>query len=90
MGVSGDLLGYVAAFLTTASFVPQALKTLQSQDTQSISLVMYLMFTSGVFFWFSYGVYKEDIPMMGANAIGFCLAAIILFCKIKNDCLRKR
>ena len=83
--MAGDWLGYIAAVLTTLSFVPQAVKTLKTQDTQSISLIMYLMFTTGVFFWFCYGLYKQDAAMIGANAIGFVLAALILLCKIRNE-----
>ena len=36
-----EFIGYAAASLTTISFFPQALKTLRSGDTRSISLGMY-------------------------------------------------
>ena len=53
--MEADFLGYIAATLTTISFFPQALKTLRSRDTHSISLRMYLLFTTGVAFWALYG-----------------------------------
>ncbi len=42
-----EFIGYAAASLTTISFFPQAVKTLRSGDTRSISLGMYALFTSG-------------------------------------------
>lgn len=44
------LLGNIAAFLTTASFLPQAIKTIKSKNTQQLSLPMYVLFVSGVIF----------------------------------------
>ena len=38
-----DLIGSLAAFLTTASFLPQAAKVLRTRETEAISLVMYSM-----------------------------------------------
>jgi MtN3 and saliva related transmembrane protein len=46
-----DLIGYIAASLTTFSFVPQALKTFRSKDVSGISLGMYSLFASGVALW---------------------------------------
>ncbi|MDP1649100.1 MAG: PQ-loop domain-containing transporter [Rubrivivax sp.] len=42
-----DTLGYLAAALTTGSFVPQALLTLRTRDVRGISLGMYGAFTLG-------------------------------------------
>lgn len=77
-----QLIGYLAAILTTVSFVPQALKTIRTRNTQGISLVMYVMFSTGVFLWFIYGVVTNDIPVLIANAVTLCFAAIILVYKI--------
>jgi MtN3 and saliva related transmembrane protein len=40
-----DIIGYIAASLTTFSFVPQALKTFRTRDVSGISLGMYSCFT---------------------------------------------
>jgi MtN3 and saliva related transmembrane protein len=81
--VSGDWLGYAAAALTTASFVPQAAKTIRSRDTSGISLAMYVVFTVGVGFWFCYGIALHSWPMIAANAVTFALAATILVLKLR-------
>ena len=51
-----DWVGYVAATLTTLSFVPQAWHTFQTRDVSGISLGMYSAFTLGVLLWLVYGV----------------------------------
>lgn len=79
-----NMIGYVAAFLTTVSFVPQAAQTLKTRKTKDISLGMYLAFTTGVFFWGIYGILLDSVPMILANSVTLVLAGIILFLKIKN------
>jgi len=79
-----EILGYCAAFLTTASFLPQALLTLKTRDTSSLSLSMYTLFTTGVLLWLIYGVQKADKALIIANASTLCLSASILGFKIYN------
>jgi len=79
-----NYIGYLAAFLTTFSFLPQALKTIKTKNTDSISLLMYLMFVSGVFMWLLYGIIIKDIPLILANIITFILSSSILLIKLKN------
>lgn len=79
-----ELLGAAAALLTTASFLPQAIRVIRTNDTNAISLTMYLMFTVGVGFWFAYGVALGSRPMIAANAVTFLLAVIILAQKVRH------
>lgn len=79
-----EWLGYVAAVLTTGAFLPQAIKTIRSRDTRSISLSMYVVFTTGIVFWFAYGIALGSWPMIAANAITFVLAATILALKLRH------
>lgn len=83
-----DLVGYLAATLTTLSFLPQAILTLKTRDTESLSLGMYSLFTSGVLLWLIYGVYLLNPAIIIANAITFLLASMILFFKIYNTFLK--
>lgn len=75
-------MGTIAAILTTASFLPQAIKTIKTKDTEGISTVMYSMFVVGVFLWIIYGIQLRDMPIIVANVITFVLASIILGFKI--------
>lgn len=58
--MTAELVGYLAASLSTVSFFPQAVKTLRSGDTRSIPLGMDGLFTSGVALWALYGVMVGD------------------------------
>ncbi len=82
MQLSSELVGYVAAGLTTASFFPQAIKTLRSGETKAISLGMYALFTSGVALWSLYGLLVKDGPVLVANLITLVPAAVVLQRKI--------
>lgn len=79
-----EILGYIAAFLTTAAFFPQTIKTIRTRDTQSISLAMYVMFTSGIALWLMYGLLVESWPLIFANSITFLLALTILVLKLRE------
>lgn len=84
MTFSPELIGYLAAILTTLSFLPQAILTIKTHDTDSLSLGMYSLFTSGVLLWLIYGIYLRNPAIVIANAITFVLAATILGFKIYN------
>ncbi|MCK9397303.1 MAG: SemiSWEET transporter [Methylobacter sp.] len=79
-----EIIGYLAATLTTVSFVPQAILTIKTRDTESLSFGMYSTFTLGVLCWLIYGIYLADKAIICANAITLLLAALILFFKIYN------
>ena len=80
-----ETVGYVAAALTTGSFVPQALLTLRSRDVSGISRGMYGAFTAGVALWLVYGVVTAQWPIVVANANTLALAITILTIKIVED-----
>lgn len=78
-----DLIGYLAAFLTTISFLPQALHTFRSRDVSGISLGMYSSFTVGVALWLVYGLALGAWPIVLANAVTLSLAVAILCMKLR-------
>lgn len=77
------MVGTTAAILTTISFVPQAYQVIKTKDTSGISLGMYIAFVLGVFLWIIHGIKIQDMKLIGANAITFVFASIILTYKIK-------
>ena len=85
-----ELIGYLAACLTTCSFVPQALHTFRTRDVSGISLGMYSVFTVGVALWLVYGISLGEWPIIVANALTVALAAVILGMKITVERQRRR
>jgi len=78
-----DVIGFAAATLTTASFVPQAWLTFRTRDVSGISLGMYGAFTVGVALWLVYGLSLRAWPIVVANAITLALALAILVMKLR-------
>lgn len=78
-----DMLGYAAATLTSASFVPQAWRTFRTKDVSGISTRMYATFTLGVAVWLAYGIMLGETPMMIANGLTLVLACAVLVMKLK-------
>ena len=78
-----DGLGFTAAALTTASFVPQAWLTFRTRDVSGISLGMYSAFTLGIALWLVYGVLIGEWPIIAANVVTLTLAGAILAMKLR-------
>lgn len=78
-----DWVGSLAAFLTTASFIPQAWQTFRTRNVSGISLGMYSLFTVGVALWLIYGILLMAWPIIIANSITTSLALMILVMKLR-------
>jgi len=78
-----DLVGTLAAVLTTASFLPQAWHTFKSKDVSGVSLGMYSVFTVGVALWLVYGILLQAWPVVISNCITLALASAILVMKLR-------
>lgn len=79
-----ELLGFAAAFLTTIAFIPQVVQVWKSKSTDGLSLTTYLIFVTGVFLWFLYGLSIGSLSMIIANFITVILALIIIYFIIKS------
>lgn len=82
--MSPDLIGYGAACLTTAAFVPQAVISWRTRDLSGVSLSMYSLFTLGVTLWLVYGIALQSWPIILANSITLVLASLVLGLKISH------
>jgi MtN3 and saliva related transmembrane protein len=79
-----ELIGALAAVLTTVSFIPQVVRTVRTGDTRAISLWMYLLFCSGVALWGVYGLMLGSWPIMVANSITLVLGLVVLWHKLRE------
>ena len=78
-----EILGLVAAAITTSGFVPQVYKIWKDKSTHDISLNMYLLLTVGLLLWFIYGIAIASIPVILANGITLILVLGIVMLKLK-------
>ena len=79
-----EMIGYLAACLTTAAFVPQVWQVYRTRDTRAISQAMYLIFSLGVFLWLIYGWYLGSWPIVLANGVTLLLSLSILWMKFNE------
>jgi MtN3 and saliva related transmembrane protein len=79
-----DSIGIIAGTLTTIAFLPQVIQVLKTKSTDDISLVMYVVFITGVAFWLLYGILLGAWPVIIANIVTFILALIVLVMKLRN------
>ena len=79
-----ELIGIVAGILTTSAFLPQIIKILSSKKTEGLSLLTYLVFSTGSFLWLIYGILQHSISIILANSVTFILNLIILIFIIIN------
>lgn len=78
-----EIIGLIAAILTTSSFIPQVYKSWRYKSTKDISLVMYLVLFIGSMLWLYYGIMIESPPVIFANSITGTLVAFVIGLKIK-------
>lgn len=79
-----ETLGFVAAFLTTLSFLPQALRIRRLRSADDVSLTMYLMMVSGQSLWLIYGIVIASPSMIGANVVAMSLVSWVLIMKLRH------
>jgi MtN3 and saliva related transmembrane protein len=78
-----EIIGLIAATLTTSAFVPQVYKAWKSKSTESLSLSMYVVFFMGIMLWLVYGFHLNSLAMILSNIVTGFLALILIFLKLK-------
>ncbi|WP_299243496.1 SemiSWEET transporter [uncultured Aquimarina sp.] len=78
-----EILGLIAAILTTAAFLPQVYKTWKTKSAESLSLSMLLIFESGVLCWLVYGYLIDSLPVIFANFITAISGFLLLYFKFR-------
>lgn len=85
-----EIIGYLAALLTTSSFLPQVLKVWKSKSANGVSLSMYFVMLTGVIFWGIYGVSIHSNSIIIANSVTAILQITILYFILKSKRSERR
>ena len=80
--INPDTFGFIAAALTTIAFLPQVIKTWRTKKAEDVSIVMLLMFITGLLFWIVYAIQTNALPVLIANIITFILNLTIRILKL--------
>lgn len=84
------ILGLAAAVFTTAANIPQTIKVIKTRSTKSLSAATYAMLFVGMLLWVLYGLLRDDLPVILANAIAGTLCGIILIMKLWAKYISKK
>lgn len=78
------MIGLLAAFCTTVSYVPQVRKIWQTHRTEDLSLHTFSLLAAGIALWVVYGVLQQDPVIILANSVTLLLLANILYFKLRE------
>lgn len=85
-----DIFGYLASICMILGYLPQAIMTIRTRDTDGISMMTFSMMGLGSLFFVINGLLWGNIPLAVTNIITFTCAAIIFGIKIHNDHFRHK
>ena len=78
-----EIIGLIAATITTSAFVPQVYKTWKTKDVTGISLAMFLVMLIGVLLSLFYGISIDSFSIILANILTSILILCIILMKLK-------
>jgi MtN3 and saliva related transmembrane protein len=78
-----DLIGGIAAIISTICWLPQTLKTWRTRETKDLSLPANLLIFSSIALWLVYGLMLGAWPLIVANTIAILLVGAIVAAKLK-------
>jgi MtN3 and saliva related transmembrane protein len=79
-----EVVGVTAAVFSTINQLPQAVKTIRTKDTYSLSLWMYTLVWIATSLWLLYGLLLKDTPLILSNSVAIIPITLILLIKIRN------
>lgn len=84
------IVGYTASVCMILGYLPQAIVTIRTRDTEGIALSTFLAMGLGSIFFALQGILMGNYPLLITNVITAVCSAIILVIKLKNDRLKKQ
>ena len=78
------VIGLLAAFCTTVSYIPQLKKCWDTGSAGDLSLKMFSILAAGIALWIVYGVMRSDMVIILANSVSLLLLFGILAFKLRE------
>ncbi|MDE6392633.1 MAG: hypothetical protein K2L59_05140 [Muribaculaceae bacterium] len=83
------IVGYLAAICMVCGYLPQAVYTIRTRDTDGIALPTFLLMGFGGFFFILQGILTGNVPLVITNVITTVCCVVITVIKLRNDRRRK-
>ncbi|MDG1436977.1 MAG: SemiSWEET family transporter [Rickettsiaceae bacterium] len=80
-----SIIGFMAAFTSTISLIPQIYRTYKLKSSYDLSYLMLLNFFVTSVLWIIYGVMITSMVVWGTNVIMLIFSIILLFLKYIYD-----
>lgn len=80
-----EIIGAVAAILTTLAWLPQILKILRDRKAGDISLGTNAALATGISLWIVYGLAIGSLPVILSNAVSLLFILTIIGLKLRYD-----
>lgn len=85
-----NIVGYAAAICMIFGYLPQAIKTIRTRDTDGIAMPTFLMLGLGSVFFVVQGALLGNIPLVITNSITTICSVIVFGIKMRNDRKKRR
>ena len=85
MDIIINIVGYAAAICMVFGYLPQAITTMRTRDTEGIAMPTFLMLGVGSVLFVAQGILTGNLPLVITNAITTVCSAIIFCIKTRND-----
>jgi MtN3 and saliva related transmembrane protein len=73
------LIGIGASALTATSLIPQLVKLIKEKESENVSILMLLVLMGGLACWIYYGILKEDLIIIIANAFALLINLLNIY-----------
>lgn len=90
MEVAVTIVGYAAALCMILGYLPQAIYTIRTRDTDGIAMTTFLLLGAGSVLFVAQGIMLDNIPLVITNSITTVSSAIVFGIKVHNDRKKKR
>ncbi|MDO4335994.1 MAG: SemiSWEET family transporter [Bacteroidales bacterium] len=85
-----NIVGYAAAICMIFGYLPQAIRTIRTRDTDGIALPTFLMLGLGSVLFVVQGALLGNIPLVITNSITTICSVIVFGIKVHNDRKKRR
>ena len=85
-----NIVGYAAAICMVCGYLPQAIYTIRTRDTDGIAMPTFLLLAFGSIFFVIQGFMLGNWPLIITNLITTISSVIVFGIKVHNDRKKKR
>jgi MtN3 and saliva related transmembrane protein len=77
-----DIIGYIGAFLSAITFIPQVWQAWKTKSVGDLSIWMILIVITSTIVWLIYAFNVNSGPVIAANTIVLILAVLLFYFKL--------